>query len=61
MHTDNYFTAIIQVNMNESAGTPVAFCLHALDDSNYCIWIKEKTLEFPSMLLSMLSLGSGQF
>jgi len=30
-------------------------CLHALADSNQCIWIREKMLEFASTVLSTLS------
>jgi len=31
------------------------YCPHALADSNQCIWIREKTLEFFSAVLSTLS------
>jgi len=32
------------------------YCPHALDDGNQCIWIREKTLKFSSVVLDTLSL-----
>ena len=61
------FMAIIQVNLRQSAPpTSVGaefyclvgaqcYCLHAVDDSYQCIWIRKKMLEFSSAVLSTLS------
>jgi len=57
--------AIIQVGQSVFAGTPSQNCgilleqillPCALADSSYCIWIREKTLDFSSVVLLTLTL-----
>jgi len=50
------FCQHLQLRTEEDFVGAKYYCLHALADGNQRIWIREKTLEFSSTVLSTLSL-----